>query len=256
MNEDLKLAITAAQAGGDVLEKYFGQVLEIEEKTSVADLRTKADVESEEAIFIVLKEQRPGYNYTGEESGATDEDSPFRFVVDPLDGTNNFALGVANFAISIGLFKEDRIILGVIYNPILRQLFWAERGKGAFMNGKPIHVSQESDIKRSTVSYVCGYNTERDYTDRVVASLRDAKVKRILDNWTPASDYCLLASGRTEAVLCVDGDLEDYAAAKLIVREAGGLITDFDGQPVSDLAPDFVATNGTTTHDVFTKLMK
>lgn len=256
MNDaDLDHVILAIRAGGEVVKEYFGEVLQTEEKSSAGDLRTRADIESEQAIVSVLRQAFPTYNIYAEESGQLDNKSEYTFVVDPLDGTNNFVLGIPDFAISIGLLRGDEAILGVIYNPILDRLYAAKKGQGTYLNGKQIHVNAETDIAKATVSYTCGYNTDRDYSDGIKRRLRDLPVKRTLDTWAPAYDYCLLASGRLEAVISKEGDLEDYVAAKVIVTEAGGRISGFQNQLVDDRAADFVATNGTAIHGQLVKLL-
>jgi myo-inositol-1(or 4)-monophosphatase len=255
MNIDINDVIMAVKAGGDVIKKYFGEALQTEEKSSAGDLRTKADIQSEQAIIDSLMRSFPTSNIYAEESGQIDNGSEYSFIIDPLDGTNNFVLGIPHFSISIGLLKGSEAILGVIYNPILDRLYSAQKGKGAYLNGKPIHVNQETDVSRVTVSYTCGYNTSREYSDTVKGKLRDLAVKRILDTWAPAYDYCLLASGRLEVVMSKDGDLEDYVAAKIIVTEAGGKVTSFKNEPVDGKAPDFIATNGTNVHEVLAKVL-
>lgn len=256
MNIDTQKIIDAALRGGEVVKQYFGQVLETEEKSNLGDLRTKADVESEQAILEKLTQSFPNFNIYAEESGETDNESEYTFVIDPLDGTNNFVMGIPDFAVSIGLLKNEEAIFGVIYNPVIDQLYTAEKGKGAFLNGKQIHVNSENDIKRSTISYTCGYNTGQSYSDRVISELRSQGVKRIIDHWAPAFDYCLLASGRIEAVISKEGDLEDYVAAKLIVTEAGGKVTDFAGVPELGRSPNFVATNGQTVHKMLLGIVR
>ncbi|MEK7530351.1 MAG: inositol monophosphatase [Patescibacteria group bacterium] len=246
---DLQKVVDAARAGGEVIKQLFGQALEVSEKTNLGDLRTKADTDSENAILKVLTQAYPTTNIYAEESGQVDRQSEYTFVIDPLDGTSNFVLGVPDFAVSIGLLHNDESILGVIYNPVLDQLYTAEKGRGAQLNGKTIRVNTESDIARATVSYTSGYNTARAYNDGVVKKLHDLGIKRLLSHWAPAYDYCLLASGRIEAVISKEGDLEDYVAAKIIVTEAGGKITDFTGQPSESKSPDFIASNGSSLHE-------
>lgn len=240
---NIQPVIAAARAGGAVLLEYFGQALVTETKSNLGDLKTKADVESEQAVIAVLEAAFPDYSIYAEESGLHDKQSEYQFVIDPLDGTNNFVLGLSNFTVSIGLFKGDEIMLGVIYCPVLNQMYSAVKGQGAYMNGTRLYVSTETDLQNSTISYTCGYNTEKAYSRRVVQYLQDHSVKRVLDSWAPAYDYCLLASGRIEAVISREGDLEDYVAAKLLVAEAGGLVVGFDGKRVNGRAADFIAVN-------------
>jgi myo-inositol-1(or 4)-monophosphatase len=239
-----------------VVRRYFGQVLQTEQKSNAGDLRTRADVESEQAILVSLRQSFPVANIYAEESGAIENGSEYTFVIDPLDGTNNFVLGIPDFAISIGLLRGDQAVLGVIYNPILEQVYAAELGKGATLNGKEIHVNDERDITHATVSYTCGYNTAQDYSTNVKNQLHDLRIKRLLDHWAPAYDYCLLASGRIEVVISKEGDLEDYVAAKVIVTEAGGKITAFDGSAAGGRAADFVATNGSAIHETVLSLVR
>jgi myo-inositol-1(or 4)-monophosphatase len=254
MSIDIQTLVDAVRAGGVIVKQYFGQALQIVEKTTVGDLRTKADTESEQAILTLLKTTFPSFNIYAEESGTIDNGSEYTIVIDPLDGTSNFVLGIPDFAISVGILKGDEAIIGVIYNPILEQLYTAEKDKGAFLNGKRIHVNKEADIARATVSYTCGYNTTQEYTENTFRRLRNAKAKRIVDHWAPAYDYCLLASGRLEAVISKEGDLEDYVAAKILVVEAGGKITGLKGELANGRAADFVATNGAVHSNLLTIL--
>ena len=255
MNIEIEDVIKAAHAGGAIVKQYFGEVLETEQKSNLGDLRTKADTESEQAILTALRVSFPTVNVYAEESGRIDNGSEYTFVIDPLDGTNNFVMGIPDFAVSIGLLKGDEAILGVIYNPILDQVYSAENGKGAYLNGKRIKVNNESRSAQATVSYTCGYNTSREYSSAVIEKLHELGIKRLVDHWAPAYDYCLLASGRIEIVISKEGDLEDYVAAKVIVTEAGGKITGFDNNPVSGTAPDFVASNGTAIHEQMLALL-
>lgn len=181
MDIDLPKIIDAAKAGGDVLQKYFGQVLTTETKSTAADLKTRADVESEQAILSKLHDAFPDWNVYAEESGKFDRNSAYTFVVDPLDGTSNFVMGVPAFCVSIGLMEHDTVVAGVIYNPILDQLYSAEIGKGAYLNGSAIRTNAIDKPSQATVSYTCGYQTEVAYSQRVVTRLRTVGFKRIID---------------------------------------------------------------------------
>jgi myo-inositol-1(or 4)-monophosphatase len=226
--------IEAAHAGGERVNGYFGQALEGERKSTIADFRTEADLESEKAILEILAERFPQFNIYSEEAGLMDKSSEYTFVVDPLDGTNNFSLGIPNFTVSIGLLKKDICVAGVIYVPLLDLTYSAEEGKGAFCNGKRIAVNKEYSFENMTVSYTCGYTTPFQFEGELLAKLRALNIKRFLTNWSPAFDYCLLASGKIEAVISNDNELYDYAAGKVIAREAGSVITDFIGEVQND----------------------
>lgn len=246
--------ITAAKAGGEIVRKYFGEALEIEQKSSITDFRTKADLESEKAILKILSEKFPNYNIFSEEAGSIDKKSEYALIVDPLDGTNNFTLGIPNFSISIGLLKGTRCVAGVIYMPLLDKTYFAEEGKGAFCDEKKISVSKELKAGKATISYTCGYITEHQFEIELLKKLRSLNIKRYITNWSPAFDYCLLASGKIEAIINNDNELYDYIAGKIIAREAGAIITDFSGQPQNDKETTrFIASNTQQIHDILIK---
>lgn len=242
--------ILAAKAGGAKAKEYFGQTLDLEQKSTIADFRTQADLESEKAILVILSEKFPEYNIFSEEAGLVEKKSEYTFVIDPLDGTNNFSLGIPNFTVSIGLLKNDICVAGVIYAPLLDLAYSAEEGKGAFCNGKHIVVNKESSFENMTLSYTCGYTTPLQFEGLLLAKLRALNIKRFLTNWSPAFDYCLLALGKIEAVISNDNELYDYAAGKVIAREAGAVVTDFSGNIQNDKETSrFVISNTQETHD-------
>jgi myo-inositol-1(or 4)-monophosphatase len=250
MNIDLKPIILAAENGGKVITKYFGEVLEVEEKLSVSDFRTKADLESEEEVLKVLKNEFPYFNIYSEELGNINNKSEYTFVIDPLDGSNNFVIGIPTFCVSIGLLKGDEIIAGVIHHPILKDTYYAEKGKGAFLEGKKLQVNNEANIERVTVTYTCGYINSSEFEENLIHNLNKKKIKRLLQNWCPTYEFCLLASGKIEAIVNNENELYDYCAGKIIVKEAGGLITDFEGKSeTSDKSSIFLASNGTDIHN-------
>lgn len=241
--------ILAAKAGGAKAKEYFGQTLELEQKSTIADFRTKADLESEKIILAILSEKFPDYNILSEEAGSIEHGSEYTFIIDPLDGTNNFSLGIPNFTVSVGLLRNDICVAGVIYAPLLDLTYSAEEGKGAFCNGKRIAVNKESSFESMTLSYTCGYTTPLQFEGLLLTKLRDLNIKRFLTNWSPAFDYCLLASGKIEAVISNDNELYDYAAGKIIAREAGAIISDFSNNVQNDKTTSkFLLSNTQETH--------
>ena len=162
---NLTSIITAAQAAGKVIRGYFGQTLEIEEKSTLSDFRTKADTESERAILQILTKEYPSFNIFSEEAGLIDKKSEHTFIIDPLDGSNNFVLGIPNFSVSIGLLKGERAVAGVIHIPTLNHTYYAQEGQGSFMGEIPLHVNDEPNIKKATVSYTAGYGHSQEYAE-------------------------------------------------------------------------------------------
>ena len=249
--------IAAAQAGGEVIAGYFGQALDIQEKSRASDFRTVADTDAEQAILKQLTHHYPNINIYAEESGITDHGSPLTFVIDPLDGSNNFMLNIPNFSSSIALMLGDRTILGVVHNPMLGHTYWARenggaylrQGSGADMRETRLSVNREAAMGRATIALACGYHVPTTFDETVARQLNNQDVKRLTRQWSPAYDHCLLAAGRIEGIINEQSDVYDYAAGKLIAREAGARITGYDGQPAPDTHNQFVASNGTALHD-------
>ena len=248
--KDVKNLIKAAHAGGKILRKYFGKTLNIIEKSTVWDFQTEADLGSEKAILKILKAEFPEYNTHSEEEGKFHNGSEYTFVVDPLDGTNNFVMGIPNFSVSIALLYKDEAIAGVVYQPILNQTYFAEKQKGSFLNNKRIKVNNVIDSKKVTIAYACGYKTNRNHIARLMNSLIKSDHKRITLNWSPAHDYCLLAQGKIESVITDSGlEIYDYGAGKLIAQEAGAKIVDFKGKKeTSYLNDSFIISNKDETN--------
>lgn len=249
MSPEIEKISKAARAGGEILKKYFGEILELTQKTTAADFRTKADLQSETAILEVLEKEFPEYNIISEEKGEIKKNSDYTFVIDPLDGTSNFASGIPNFSVSIGLLYKDEIVAGIIYAPMIDNIYYAEKGKGAFLDGQKLRVSQELNIKNASICHNCGYVLTQDDEMRIIGSLYAKGARRVMTNWSVAFDFCLLASGRVQAIYNNKCCLHDFAAGKLIAKEAGALITDFHGRTESsDKNNGFIASNGAEIH--------
>lgn len=257
INKDYLEIIKAAKAGGQIVKKYFGKNLKITGKTIPADFKTRADMESEEAILKIIKKKFPKYNIIAEENGKLENGSEYTFAIDPLDGTNNFVLGIPYFSVSIALLKGDEIIFGVVYNPILDNMYFAEKGRGAYLNNKRIFVNKESDLKNSSVPVVFGFKYQDKYERDITKELYLKRTKRVLFNWSFALDAGFLASGKYEAIYVKDINLYDFAAGKLIAREAGALITDEQGNPEkNDKNEAFLISNGTKIHKEILEILK
>lgn len=256
ISKDYLEIIKAVRAGGAVVQKYFGKTLEIEGKSMPCDFRTKADLGSEKAILKILEKKFTSYNINSEEIGKINKNSEYTFVIDPLDSTNNFVLGTPNFSVDIALMKGDEIIFGAIYNPVIKNMYYAEKRKGAYLNGKRIYVNKTSDLKNSSISLVVNYSFSVDNYMKIIEGLSKADAKRILTLWSVALDYCLLASGKIEALVLHKVPLYDFAAGKIIAKEAGALITDFYGKMLkNDKDNIFLTTNGTKIHQEILQIL-
>ena len=210
---------------------------------------SRADIMAERTLRKELERTRPEYGFLGEEGGETKGDGRNRWIVDPLDGTTNFLHGVPHFAISIGLEREGEIIAGVIYQPVSDELFWAEKGNGAYVDtpnarSRRLRVSGRKDPARALVATGIphiGKGDHPDYHRRLEAVTRQtAGVRR----WGAASlDFAFLAAGRYDAFFEMGLAPWDVAAGMLLVREAGGMISDMAGDPYVLGGPTILATN-------------
>ncbi len=238
-------ACCAARRSGEIVMQNFGFEKKISYKGRINPV-TNVDLQSERIIIDTIKERYPDHDIITEESDHKQEGSPYRWIIDPLDGTVNYIHGYRNFAVSIGLSYRDEVVLGVIFNPLSQDLFTAEKDRGACLNGRPVHVSRITDLRESLIGMSFPY--ERDLEDfrrsldyQVFLTQSAQAVRR---DGSTALALCNVACGRFEA-LCVAGNKPwDYAAGVLMVAEAGGRVTDLQGRPFRLSRGHVLATNG------------
>lgn len=228
-----QITIKAAYAGGRVAKKYFEHRLKTHVKTGAADVYTRADVEAEQKIIGILRSEFPDYNIEAEETGKKENGSAYTFVIDPIDGTDNFTLGISYFTVAIALLKNREPILAVVYNPITKDLFTAAKGKGAYKNGRRLKAGEKAEIAGAVVAYVSGYDNETKLRPQVMHGLYKKNVGRVMDNWCPTLDYCLLASGKIDCVITNEDDYSESLIGWLFIKEAGGSVYDFQGKPIT-----------------------
>ncbi|MCS7251060.1 MAG: inositol monophosphatase family protein [Anaerolineae bacterium] len=237
-------AIEAALEAGRILRWHFQRGLEIRHKGAI-DLVTEADVAAEQAALSRIQRTFPAHAVLSEESGGMDRASPWLWVVDPLDGTTNFAHGFPVFAVSIALLHEGQRMIGVVYDVMRDELFTARHGQGAFLNGRPIRVTQTPRLENALL--VTGFPYDRqesplDNTCEFVALLR--RCHGVLRVGSAALDLASVAAGRLDGYWEFRLSPWDLAAGALLVEEAGGLVTTPLGDPLPPLGTDIVATNG------------
>ena len=242
-------AARAAVPAGALLTRHAGRPRTVTAKRSAIDLVTEVDRAAERLILRALQPVGPAFGFLGEEAGEQRIGAVTRWVVDPIDGTMNFVHGLPIFGVSIGLQHRDTMVLGVIYDPMRRELFTAVKGGGAFLNGRRIRVSSASDLAHSLIS--TGFSSTFLTQDEPYLSWfkalqrRSHGVRRI-----GSTVWCLaqVAAGRLEGFYEQDLWPWDIAAGLLIVQEAGGRATDFAGRPPALEGRQLVATNGRIHH--------
>ncbi len=250
----LHTATKAAKEGGGVLQKYFQSSLLERRFKDDNTLATQADEEAEKRIIEVIKQYYPDHAILGEESGHQDTGSQYTWIIDPLDGTQNFVNGIPIFATSIALVKNDEPIVSAIFNPITNDLFAGEKGKGAFCNGQKLAVSQQQAHTAMITIGTSSRTEDKDLVRRYFFHAREY-VKSVRYLGSAALELCYLARGGTEGFINIGTNKWDYAAGVLLVQEAGGVITDFQGNPWSFNQNYFLASNG-TIHSELLELAK
>jgi myo-inositol-1(or 4)-monophosphatase len=237
--------LSAAQAGAEELKRFFNQSYKISNKEGVNNLVTEADHASEKAIIDVIKAAYPDHQILSEEVGAIENTSSYKWIIDPIDGTINFAHGIPLNCVSIAIEHHGEIVMGVVYNPHMNELFFAEKGKGATLNDQPINVSNETKtIKACLVTgfpytYINMPNGPLEIFERFIR--KSVPVRRL---GSAAIDLCWVAAGRFDGFYEHKLEAWDSAAGYLIVEEAGGKVTDFEGKKFSVYQHRVLATNG------------
>ncbi len=228
----LTMMIAAARKAGRSLARDFGELENLQvSRKGPSDFVTAADLKAEKTLFEELSKARPGYGFLMEERGAVEgSDKTHRWIVDPLDGTTNLMHGLPHFAVSIGLEREGVLVAGVVYNVVRDELFWAEKGQGAYMNDKRLRVGARADMRDALFATGAPFNGRGDHSQflqeigRVIE--RTAGVRR----WGAASlDLAYVAAGRFDGFWERGLSPWDVAAGAVLVREAGGFVGEIDG---------------------------
>jgi myo-inositol-1(or 4)-monophosphatase len=255
LEEFKQTAIEAARKSAEILRSRFGNISRIRKKAA-AEIVTEADTESEKAIVSTIQARFPNHAVLGEEYGLISGTSEYKWMVDPLDGTVNFAHQIPIFSISIALAVRDTVVLGIILDPINDKLYTAVSGQGAQRNGQPIRVSSTRTIADSLLVTGFPYDVHDNFESVIVRHASCLKASQgIRRLGSAALDLCYVACG------CFEGFWErglkpwDSAAGALMVAEAGGRVTTFADRPFTVEQPEILATNG-LVHEQMVGLLK
>jgi myo-inositol-1(or 4)-monophosphatase len=240
----LAAARQAALETGGFLKKCYGRRAEVEFKGDV-NLVTRWDRESQEIIHKIIKDNFPGHSILGEEDLNVEKDKELLWLIDPIDGTTNFAHSLPMFCVSIAFMVRGGAEVGVVYVPVLDEMFYACRGGGAFLNGERIQVSAETDLGKSLLATGFPYD-RRESADNNVDNFNKfiVKARGIRRMGAAAIDIAYAAAGRFEGFWELKLFPWDTAAAFLMVEEAGGKVTDFSGNPFDPFMKEIVVSNG------------
>lgn len=225
----IEIAKQAAFKAGEILTEHYGEIpADAVRKKSATDLLSFVDETAEKTIIEYLKDHYPDHKIYAEESGHQSGNSEYQWIIDPLDGTTNYLHQIPVFAVSIGLQQGDELILGVVYNPQTGEMFSAEKGNGAFLNGQPIRVSDNTDPGESLIATGFPFKSKEflpQYLQAFENILSGCRGMRRVGS--AAMDMVYLACGRFDAFWELGLEAWDIAAGTVIIREAGGHVTDF-----------------------------
>jgi histidinol-phosphatase len=240
-SNELKAALDAARAAAEVIRGFYQRNVKIEVKADKTPV-TEADVRSEEAIRDILSKRFPSYGFYGEETGKSDMDAESVWLVDPIDGTKSFVRECPFFSTQIALMRGGRFVLGVSSAPAYNELAWAERGAGAFLDGKPIRVSAVQSLDAAIVST----GNLKTLAGSPAWTRMGDLIRRInrIRGYGDFVHYHLLARAALDVVIESDVNILDIAALTVIVEEAGGRFTDLKGDAVGLGTTTVLATNG------------
>lgn len=242
--------LKAATEAGKILKENFEGNFKISSKDVVSNLVTEIDKKSEDKIIEIIKKDFPGHYILSEEAGAIVQDSEYKWLIDPIDGTVNYAHSIPLTCVSIALEKKGEIIMGAVFNPMSNEFFFSEKGEGAFLNDDKILVSKNEDIEKSLLVTGFPYNSSSYQPDPVLVFKKfvmiDVPIRRL---GSAALDLCWTACGRFDGFWEYNLNAWDVAAGYLMLIEAGGMVTNFKGEKYSIYGKEILAVNNHSIHN-------
>ncbi|MBN1912873.1 MAG: inositol monophosphatase [Candidatus Omnitrophica bacterium] len=252
------IACRAAKSAGRIHKKYFGSKLKIKNKGSTFDLLTIADTRAEKAAVSSIRKYFPQHNFLAEEKFYEKKNSEYTWIIDPLDGTNNFACGLPIFCVSVALAHKDEVIAAAVYDCLRDELFYARKNKGAFLNGKRIFVSPAASLKRSLLITGFYYSRGREMVE-TLDSIKDFHYRHVLGIrrlGAAALDLSYVACGRAAGFWEFELSPWDFAAGKLLIEEAGGRVTGKDSEKVPLYEKCFIVASNRKIHRSMLEVIK
>lgn len=241
--EALEVAIQAVREAGNIIMARFPGEKRISYKEGRSNIVTDVDILAEEKITALLQREYPDFGIMTEESADIAGASSYTWIIDPIDGTRNYAYGIPHFCVALALARDEELILGIVYDPVREELFRAEKGQGAFLNDSPISVSAKTSLQESLIGFDMGYDAEIGQEILGVASALWPGVVSVRVMGSAALGLAYTACGRLDLYIHLYLYPWDLASGILLVGEAGGVVTELDGQRVSIHSKSVIATS-------------
>ncbi len=252
MGSLLNSAIEAAKIAGKIQKQYYGRSINIQYKSkNYLNLVTEVDKACEKRVLSFLERKFPSHNFWGEETGRGNGRSEYTWVVDPLDGTTNYAHSYPFFCCSVALVRNLKPFIGVVYDPMLGECFTAEKGNGAFLNGKRLRVSKTLRLSQSLLATGFAYAVRETHYNLDNFRTFVLKAQGVRRDGSAALNLCYVAAGRFDGFWERGIQAWDMASGVLMITESGGKVTDISGKPFNLLGENAIASNGKIHSEIF-----
>nr|WP_284238508.1 inositol monophosphatase [Paenibacillus glycanilyticus] len=235
-----EVATNAAITAGKLAKDYFSKDKQIVEKGDDGDLVTIVDHLAEEIILKAISDHFPNDQIRSEETGWSGEEGDWLWLVDPLDGTNNYAIGLPVYGVSVTLIYKKEPVLGVIYDSHLGDIYVAQKDKGTTCNGKPLSIVNNpvKPIHKMTIGWIQGHQVQKDANAMSLKHKLDQECKRVLRLWAPSLLWCMLARGDLDGIVLFNSEGDDLYSGLLIAAEAGADVIDYRGAKFEGMNPE------------------
>lgn len=247
--------IKAAKLAGKVIMDNYGKIGEISFKGNKKSLLTKVDLKAEKVILDTIKKKFPRHNIISEESGIENKKSKYTWIIDPIDGTTNFVQGIPFFCVSIAVARDNKVVLGVVYEPIRKELFFAGKNKGSFLNNRKIKVSDKNNINDAVLGFSLPSESKAAVKSLYKVAELFPQIRAVRNSGSAALNLCNVACGRYDLWFSMFINSWDAAAGFLIIEEAGGKVTDLKGRSWDVNKKQIIASNK-KLYNKFLKLLK
>lgn len=220
---------------GMISKVKFDDFVELRTKDEFGDVVTEVDHLAEEIIIKEIRATFPNHQIHSEEAGIIGSENDWLWLIDPLDGTNNFAIGLPIFTTSITLMYRREPVLGVVYEPLTDRLFVSVIGEGTYCNKRPIQIKSNPNFMKGNIGWIQGHKVQNDLRAVKLRQFIDIKFKRMMRLWAPTLQWCMLAKGDIDGIVLYNSEGDDLYSGILMVKEAGGIVIDFEGNPFTGM---------------------
>lgn len=229
------LSVRVIREAGLIAKERFDNFIEVRSKDEFGDVVTEVDFLAEDIIIKQIQATFPEHQIHSEEAGAIGVQSDWLWLIDPLDGTNNFAIGLPVFSTSITLMYRREPVMGVVYEPLTDRLFVSVIGQGTTCNNRPIQMKSNPNIFKGNIGWIQGHKVQNDIRAVKLRQYIDIKFKRMMRLWAPTLQWCMLAKGDIDGIVLYNSEGDDLYSGILMVKEAGGIVIDFEGNPCTGM---------------------